>query len=789
MPGTLSSGEESSSEGARGQIRDLMRLVNGLRRDGLAKQGIALPQIAVVGDQSSGKSSVLENITGIPFPKGQGTVTKCPTRITIRFCARPNGSFSAKVSFVLNEEDSPFKNEEQETKHASMDDLKDHLERLNEVLNGHKTKTVVDDVIEVEMEYPLENTDVVELSIVDLPGLIATTTEGQSKDLVSSIENMVTRYAEDPRTVILAILEANRDISNSRALAIAEKADTKGERTVGVLTKMDLVEAATEGDLLKVLNNTRKPLKHGYYAVMNRAPKMLKDGKSLEDARIAEREWFDKTPHYWSMKHRCGTFALKKGISTRLLAILKDGLPQIKTDIERQIRDTEKSIEQLGPAPASTEQEMHMQLQQLLDNIRDTLKLSTNQPYLDEKKTLWAHQLELRRQFKEKIHRVRTGFPAEEYVCKLSKLKPSGERRHPDSQYLESKRLTDLSNFKITRDTPILVGEELKCIVGSLVEDSESVGVIVGFKPAQHKPYTVRWKVHLKFPRNSLTSFTYFEKFKVLEVKESFKVQGAEDARELRDEIAEDIRKWRGHELAGFSNYNVFRRHFQKLSSEWREPSEHFAKKMAQHCRITIVKLIRKECSRFHLPLVEECLLRAFATWHENLKRNIQAFVAKNLYDEQSKPMTMNHYFMDTWNKLRLKRHEQAMLAPFQGEGKMDRKQVRDILKNQIRNHAFAQSNEESEAIDLIDGLRAYYKCAKKRYIDVVAHQMWSRCIDEPVTKDLHKTLGQEAFKRDIAVLFQHDEDALALRQKLQGSLNVLMDGLERLRDEGGFIC
>jgi len=761
-----------------------MLIVDGLRRDGVVEQGVALPQIAVVGDQSSGKSSVLENITGIPFPKGTGTVTKCATRITIVRSTKPQKPFSARVSFTLREVDSPFKDEKEAILHKSMEELQDTLERLNGCLDRNQ-KTVVSDVIEVSIEEPMEKIDVVELSIVDLPGLIATTVEGQSADLVNSIKAMVKEYAEDSRTVILAIMEAHRDISNSRSLAMAEAADPKGERTVGVLTKMDLVEERTENNVLQILNNKRKVLRHGYYAVMNRAQKGLEDGQSLEEARNFEEKWFNTAGHYKSQQHRCGIKALKRGISTRLFDILKKGLPKIVKELKHSVKETRERIVQLGPKPPSTEAEMLLQLNGLINSIHEKVIETTKEAFIEENSvpTLWRCQLESRKEFTKGVR----GSVIKKFKYELIEMPSVGGRKTSNNstidKLLEENKFSDV----IIREKPFpeeKTPQILKCPKGTVIEVEDNgnffSGVVTSLDETSGKLHVTRSDG--KNSETSIAELTYFRQFKVVPsgvIENALYELGMKESK-LHSLILADIREHRGRELQGFPSFQVFLKHFKELSSGWEAPMITFFKSMNDSFIATITRILEKECSAH--PRVKSFLSEIFNEWFERKRKVIHQKLEIKFQDEQSYPMTENHYYMDTVAKIKAERMKKYLLPHFSGNGQMELKQVQQILGQLIESWNKGRSNEDSEAEYVRDFLKAYYKVARKRFVDNIAQVMRLEYLDKTVLKDLRNFFTTKSFKNKTR-LFVHDEDQILRRQELKKTLASLEKGLRRIEN------
>jgi interferon-induced GTP-binding protein Mx1 len=229
-----------------------------------------MPQICVMGDQSSGKSSVLEALSGIPFPRGSGLVTRCPIRMVMKR-ARSGESWSAVVSTtanptLVNARDVP--------------DLNQIIDRKMSELCGGASNFSTESVV-VELVSP----DACDLTVVDLPGIIRTITAGQNITVVEQVNRLIKSYLMDKRTIILAVIPANQDIATVDILERAQSVDPTGQRTIGVLTKTDLVGPGNEEEVLAVVNNVRKPLNLGYVIVKNRSQKEIVENVSATKAR------------------------------------------------------------------------------------------------------------------------------------------------------------------------------------------------------------------------------------------------------------------------------------------------------------------------------------------------------------------------------------------------------------------------------------------------------------------------------------------------------------------------
>lgn len=293
-----------------------------------------LPRIAVVGSQSSGKSSVLESIVRRDFlPRGTGIVTRCPLQLTL-----------------LNDPTVPHDQEYGEFSHlpgkkfTNFDEIREEIiDRTNQLAGP--SKNVVDDPILLTIRSP----DVVNLILVDLPGLTQVVTTGQPNDIVQRIESLVTSYISDPSTIILAVSPANVDLANSQAIKTAKQFDPRGTRTLAVMTKIDLVEEGT--DIADILNNKLLPLRLGYVGVKLRSQDDIIRNKPLDLALQDEAEFFQSHPAYMEISDRCGTRFLENKLSGMLLDSIQSYLPKLEENLSRIEKNYLRELERCGPPP------------------------------------------------------------------------------------------------------------------------------------------------------------------------------------------------------------------------------------------------------------------------------------------------------------------------------------------------------------------------------------------------------------------------------------------------------
>ncbi|TXG62455.1 hypothetical protein EZV62_009449 [Acer yangbiense] len=289
----------------------------------------ALPTVAVVGGQSSGKSSVLESIVGRDFlPRGSGIVTRRP--LVLQLHKTEDGS--QEYAEFLHLPRRKFTDFAQVRKEIS-----DETDRVT-----GKTKQISPIPIHLSIYSP----NVVNLTLIDLPGLTKVAVEGQAETIVQDIENMVRSYVEKPNSIILAISPANQDIATSDAIKLAREVDPTGERTFGVLTKLDLMDKGTNA--LDVLEGRSYRLQHPWVGIVNRSQADINRNVDMIVARRKEREYFATSPDYGHLAGKMGSEYLAKLLSKHLESVIRARIPSITSLINKSVEELESEMDHLG---------------------------------------------------------------------------------------------------------------------------------------------------------------------------------------------------------------------------------------------------------------------------------------------------------------------------------------------------------------------------------------------------------------------------------------------------------
>ncbi|KAJ2641606.1 vacuolar protein sorting-associated protein 1, partial [Coemansia sp. RSA 1285] len=187
---------------------------------------------------------------------------------------------------------------------------------------------------------------VLTLTLVDLPGLTKVPVGDQPKDIERQIREMILTYISKPNAIILAVTAANTDLANSDGLKLARELDPDGARTIGVLTKVDLMDKGT--DVIDILAGRVIPLRLGYVPVVNRGQKDIQSKRPISSALESERQFFETHPSYQSKAQYCGTPFLARKLNILLMHHIKITLPEIKAKISSALSRYRGELEQLG---------------------------------------------------------------------------------------------------------------------------------------------------------------------------------------------------------------------------------------------------------------------------------------------------------------------------------------------------------------------------------------------------------------------------------------------------------
>ncbi|XP_050985743.1 interferon-induced GTP-binding protein Mx [Labeo rohita] len=319
-------------------VQPLIELIDSLRLIGIDKD-IDLPSIAVVGDQSSGKSSVLEALSGVALPRGSGIVTRCPLELKLRKVKK--GQWSGTISYHGHKE-------------TFYDPLMvDNLVRKAQNELAGNTVGISDELITLEISSP----NVCDLTLIDLPGITRVPVQDQPDDIADQIKNLILKYISKSETIILVVVPCNVDITTTEALRMAQHADPEGNRTLAILTKPDLIDRGAETDVLNIVQGKVVPLSKGYIIVRCRGQSDINNKMPLDEAIDMEIEFFKNHRYFSSLLNddKASTQCLAKKLTTELVYHIKKSLPHLTEQINTKILGVREDLKKYQGPPLEEE--------------------------------------------------------------------------------------------------------------------------------------------------------------------------------------------------------------------------------------------------------------------------------------------------------------------------------------------------------------------------------------------------------------------------------------------------
>ncbi|TKA68512.1 hypothetical protein B0A55_08173 [Friedmanniomyces simplex] len=359
--------------------RKVMDIVDKLRRSGLSVI-VQLPQLVVSGDQSSGKSSVLEAITEIPFPRKENLCTRFATEIILRRAT----SVSISTKIIPDKQRPSTEKKRLEQLRSTIVDFIELPNLMEEATNlmglgddGSGTARAFSrDVLGIEIAGPGRP----HLTLVDLPGLIHSENKMQSKEDVELIRGLVDDYIKEKRTIIMAVVSAKNDYAKQIILKNCRDIDPKGNRTIGIITKADFLESGSENEAswIKLAGNKDIFFELGWHMLKNRSDKEA--SKSFAERNAAETAFFSSGRYRDLDPDMLGIESLRCRLSQMLYKHLKAELPSLQKELNENHREVCNDLEKLGEKRAIAREQSRF-LMHMSQDYQDVVKAAVNGQY------------------------------------------------------------------------------------------------------------------------------------------------------------------------------------------------------------------------------------------------------------------------------------------------------------------------------------------------------------------------------------------------------------------------
>ncbi|KAG7403637.1 Interferon-induced GTP-binding protein Mx1 [Fusarium oxysporum f. sp. rapae] len=700
---------------------DRLRKIDQLRERNIATY-LALPQLVAVGDQSSGKSSLLENLTGIPFPRGQELCTRYATQITHR-----RDVISRITIGIIPGPTAPAEHKEKlesftKEVHSTEQLNAEFPDILNEVntLIGIKTprnpggiKTFTEDVLKIERCGPDEDY----LTVIDVPGIFRITTQGVTTDKDRQlVERMVKNYIRDSRTVILAVLPCNVDIATQEILAFAEEVDPTGERTLGILTKPDLLkERSAKAVVCDLVLGKRRPLTLGYYVVRSRGGD---EEDSDGDADLLHRENMFKDEPWTSLPdHKTGIKALRVCLQELLGQIADKAFPKLRSETRRKLTEKQEELASLGP-PRQTGRQQQQFLVSVASKFQNIVRAaldadySTHQAFADDNLRLITEVVNTTDEFA-------VDFEACAHTYLFETVSKIARPIFSDSEDEEEEDIDE---------------ESSTCFDLNLYPDLQGI-------------LTKDWTSH-------------------------------QPSKGIMPWITQMHRRSRGVELGTFGP-RVLSSAFQEQSIYWQKMATQYLSKVILSVHKFILGALGKVYyeTRILDELISGLMADLLARYQDGMNRAIHLVHI----ERHKKPYTLNHYFNENLQKARNDRINKALKKKAWNDKDTGQQVVKlDDISSVVNN----QSNTQHTAEEIHDILQAYYKVARKRFVDNIYHQAVDHCLLSGPSSPLILFCEQwvlDLSDEKLQLIASESRATQERRQSLQTALQDLAQAIEIL--------
>ena len=322
---------ENDDNNAFPNVEKLVDLMNQLR-DCRFKQSIELSRVCFIGDQDSGKSSVLQSIIGLDFlPIREGKLTQRPIELNLHYIS----SGEPWIEF-------------EEIKGKQFKDFI-KVRKTIEVLFYQKYG-INENISDKPIVLNVYSQTCPNLTLVDLPKLRKAPIKSQEKNIEEISKSIALRYIKDPLSIIVIVIGVNTDITTSDAFKLAKEIDTAGDRTLVVLTKPDIIDKTIDNNEINSIINENNNLKHGFIIVDNKPKFYLNNNITImTDINEKEKEEFFKLyPEYKYLNCNYGTNALITKLTKMNFEIVKNNLPKIIKYLNEILKTSEEELAYSG---------------------------------------------------------------------------------------------------------------------------------------------------------------------------------------------------------------------------------------------------------------------------------------------------------------------------------------------------------------------------------------------------------------------------------------------------------
>jgi GTP-binding protein EngB required for normal cell division len=705
---------------------------------------IELPMICVTGDTSSGKSSLLSNLSMVELPSSHKLTTRCP--IQLQMMRSETLQARVNVSWRSSNRQLPEFGERILGKDG-WDTIPDVILEAQQHILLHTKKEVAPDVVSLTVQGP----DCHDLTLIDLPGLVRSKAQDESETLAEDVDRLMDDYLRNNRCVIIACLPANVDFHNSN-LADIMKVDPTTSRTIPVITKPDLIDVGAEDNVLELLQGKKVSFSLKFHMVKGRGQAALDRKETIHEGLTEEVKFFEEQEPWKSVEDRSmfGTVNLRQKLGDLQMRMIRQSVPGILEEIRRKQQAAMKLKAELGE-PFNSVSERRRFYQDLCQNLVTELKSSLSGKGRGTRKPSAAASLhEACSEFKD---RIRDGS--------LGTIKA----------VVEGAQVLVTSPRGVARGEIVHLDDDFACVDYIDDEDCQSDALFefVGRQAQDDLEENVVWSDGTQiFIARKNNIFDSLKKVSIENIRT--------DPSWLKEKIAEN----RTDDLPCFLNVEIFKNIIEDfIEEDWKPHCMTLLVRMREILTLTISDSIERTLTSNQYASLRLLVERQCRKAAEDLMAQATKQIVSHL-DIEKHPYTQDNELFENISAARhrgLKRELESALRLEQG-GVFDTQAIKVIVDG-VFGRSRAVEDHMAEEMEIV--LESYGQVATRRVIDrspmicwelfrslakSVQESLWD-VTDEMLVHCTQKTLDNEEKYRAISEELEEMSKALSIFESI----------------------
>ncbi|KAI9659667.1 MAG: hypothetical protein M1829_006575 [Trizodia sp. TS-e1964] len=730
----------------------VLDIISQLRKCGLDSV-LQLPQIAVCGDQSAGKSSVLEALTEIPFPRDDNLCTRHATEIILRRAATDQ----ITIKVIPDNDRSASEKESIKSFKATISNFNDLPKIMASAMSvmgiksnsqsSSASQAFAKDVLSIVIEGPTRP----QLTVVDLPGLIQNDTKGVTKADVQLVAEITDRYISQSRTICLAVIAATNDYANQSILTKVRNVDPNGERTLGIITKPDrlIATSGSERAFFDLAKNDDIHFALGWHVLKNRA--FDESSHSFMERNASEADYFKKSIFRHLPKQDVGIDSLRTRLSKLLFDHVQQELPKLQDDLREALSEARAQLNIMGDS-RSTAQQCREYLVELSLDYHEVCKAAAGGHYegdyftRDVDKLFTINSKATRRRLRAVVQFMNQKFS--------ESVRQKGHKYHID-----------------------MLGDHQDA-------NTNAQHAVIRFADDDNEEYD---------EDNSQSDENGIREFEDKYGEESDKILAAPikiTKPEALEWVSQVLVRTRGKELAGNFNPLIVGELFWEQSSKWYKMAVNHLERVADQCTQFLKDLLLEKCP-------SDLKLRLWSSvFQDNVKRRLEDALLelKQINDDlKNYPINYNHYYTDTIKKQKAERYEKSLSKSIEAST------IHTRLEGCHSNHTSASIDvaaaidkvylstdpdmDKHSCEDALDCLFSIYKVSQKTFVANVSTQVIERHIVKGIERIFSPIVVNRLSDSDAEAIALEPETARRQRKFLDDRIAKLEEGRGILKD------